>query len=264
MSNLVKLSIVLFFALVQFSFSQSTERQTDIIDYNTVSSVWFSFEPSESYEVLGSRFIINDKLSSKFYPSVPSFLQREGLSKNSFGVKASWDRFSNNFLDIIPQNIPSSKGVPTEFSMWLWGNDTNVEVVAIFTRPDGLSYSAPLGKLNFKGWKKKTVKLPAHIFKEGDPRNPSRNYSFDRFRVFLGYDEPVNDLFFFFDNFVLTESVSHSRYDGYDLERIISQEIEDEQGGQASNGTSGSSSSQANSDSDEESANEDSEETSGN
>ncbi len=203
-----------------------------------ISEVWFKFEPGEDFNLGGSDFLLKDDLTSKYYPNVSAFLAREKKSENSFGVRASWDRLSSNYLDIIPVNAPELRGVPISLSVWLWGNDSNIEVVALFTRGDGLTYAASFGTLNFKGWRKKSLELPNYVFRDNvSNREPLKKYKFDRFRIFVSPSQAVNDLFFFFDEFTVNQTVAHGSYDGFELEKVISDEIEGTSSG--SNGSGG-------------------------
>ena len=192
-----------------------------------VDDVWFKFEPGESYNVAGSEYLIKDSITSKYYPNVSAFLTREKKSENSFGVRASWDRLGNNYLDVVPANIPQLKGVPVSLSVWLWGNNSDIEVTALFTRGDGITYTASFGDLRFKGWRKRSLVLPDRVFKDNAfNKDPLMKYKFDRFRIFLNHREPVNNLFFFFDEFTINQAVDHGSYDGFELEKVISDEVE--------------------------------------
>ncbi len=224
----VKLILVVFIFSITSIFSQN-QNSSENLDYDIITRDWFQFEPDENYSLEGSTFIIADNLKSSFYPNVPLFLNNEKKSENSLGIRASWDRISgDNYIDIIPESTPEINGNPNRISIWIWGNKTDAEFTAIFTRGDGASYVASLGVLDYKGWEKKITDLPSHIFRGDFNEDPNKIYKFDRFRIFLNHKKSkVNNLYFFIDQFTLSEEMTFINYDGFEIEKIIRKEIEE-------------------------------------
>lgn len=205
------------------------------INYNndfsqTEIANWFEFEPGEEFVLEGSTFFMKEASTVKLYPTVANFFSFFENSKNSLGVKLSWDRVGSHYADIIPKKILENPHLyPVDnlesLSLWVWSAGNNHELAVIFLREDGYAYSLKLTKLNFHGWKKIKVNVPLVLkSKVNSAVEAGEKYYFDRFRIYTSAKDKVGEVYVFLDKMIVVEELYRRLYDGLGVEEIIRKE----------------------------------------
>ena len=224
MKKIVSFSLIGIFLIYTIAFSSLISK---VISSYTKTVTWYDFEPGDEFTTKGSQYTINSTVKMKYYQNTSAFLSQNKLSSNSLGVRFSWNRKANNYMDIIPAKKQEFEGAPTEVSLWVWGGNYMHELALLFARGDGYTRSLSVGSLDFYGWKKRKVLIPSDIKNTIANIEKRRRFFFDKFRIYGNPMERVTDIYVFMDKMVGQESLALRNYDGYDLEEVIKKEVND-------------------------------------
>ena len=211
----------LFIGLYSFSYKESRAVQQLLIPFE-----------SESFEVISEGTVVK---AHKFYPNISSIIKERDIdSKNSLGVKISWDnKTRSKYFDIVPQEEYSLKKVVTSFNILVWSGNYKGSTLCFLLESDkGDEYLVEIGDLGFYGWKELTTDI-SEIITRGDGRySPAaviKRAKLKAFRIYVNPAEKKEVVHVFLDNLnYFYKPLRRVAYDGVDIEDVFLRENQEE------------------------------------
>lgn len=187
-----------------------------------------SFDPDDKtkeWTARGSEFIVDEFPKVAYVEERPKQLALtsvNGKTYNALGVRAQFKKKGYNTIEIYPGNAEGYdpivvNGVCTEIDIWVWGAGYNYELAVCVRDFNGISYTLPMGKLNFIGWKNLKVKVPSYIRQETAQIPANRYLEIVKFVVTTTPKERVDDFFIYFDEMTVSTDLKYVAFDGDNL-----------------------------------------------
>lgn len=201
-----------------------------------VSILWFNFEEDNQFDIVGSKFLNEEKTATKTYEQVPEGLgDSRSESTRSLGIRTAFNRKGYNWLDIIPrdgaegpENQGNFPGLVRSMDLWVWGGSFLYNMELVLQDYKGYEHNLPMGNLDYFGWANKNTAISPTI-PQDEPYAPRRKgLIFRKFRVYSTPEERVDRFHIFIDYFKIVTDAYRDQYDGYELEKIIAQEEGDD------------------------------------
>ena len=137
--------------------------------------------------------------------------------KYAYEVKCFFFNPGLDFLDIEP-SIERQKealpGQPRLIALWVYGYNKRHTLHAVFSNSSNHKVSVPMGRLDFFGWERIEVQVPA-IIQKRNPKNANRfDFTFHGFRVKSQRNEEPGMFLFTFDAVMILSDKGAEEYPG--------------------------------------------------
>jgi hypothetical protein len=219
--------IAFFSTLVAYNSSMKKKMS------HIVTEIWYNFEGDEAeFQFEMSSFGVKDKSGVRRYPHVPNGLgDSKNTSEESLGISASFERKGYNWIDIFPDPGKAKGKFPGQVKsvdMWVWGGNFLYRLEIILQDFRGYIYALPMGDLQYFGWRNKNISIPGSI-PQDEPYAPrTKGLRFKKFRIYSTPGERVDRFHCFFDYFKIVTDSYKEQYDGWELEKVIQNEVEND------------------------------------
>ena len=203
-----------------------------------VSKIWFNFEGDAeegNFDIKYSKFgVTNEKKILKegiYFEETPHGLGYSGGdSKKSMLIKGAFTRKGYNYIDVIPQKPQAPfPGSMRSFDMWVWGGNFNYILEAHLESYRGFLYRLPMGNLRYYGWRNLTLRIPNTIRRDEQYAPRKKALTFRKFRLYASPQERTDRFHTFFDYAKIVTDMYQEQYDGWELEKLIAEDIDNQQ-----------------------------------
>jgi hypothetical protein len=198
---------------------------------NIVTIPWFNFENASEFTYEVSKFVkITNGVTNvtlKTYQSTPSGLGAlANQTTNSLGISAAFIRKGFNWVDVKPATEQRPfDGLVKSLDMWVWGGNFNYNLEVHLHDYNDYQYVLSFGSLQFYGWQNLSVEIPNSIPQTENYAPRTRGLTFDKFRIYTAPSERFDRFNVFFDYFKIVTDTFRDYYDGYEVEKVIANEI---------------------------------------
>lgn len=183
-----------------------------------------------SWGLMASRFTSTvDNVSfprSTFVAAWPRALfgdNRDGATRQSFGINGRFDRQGHNWVDIYPQDADGNPfeipmpGRVRNMDLWVWGSNLQYSMEAYVRDSTGIVHRIPLGSLAFGGWRNLSANIPGSISQDNRVLPAHAQLNFVKFRMWTAPNERVDNFFVYFNRFQILTDVFETFFDGDEL-----------------------------------------------
>jgi hypothetical protein len=252
-SGLVIMSLILFFLLAGFGFSDevTANLQSFIIETFDNPNAPDSDEghadprnwPSEhQWMIRGSKFssVIKSDNGDDVYPKLgfvhswPENLYRkepEDKTLRILGVHAKFDRMGYNWIEIYPSTMGKDKdgndrqepreillpGRVKNLDLWVWGSNFDYYLEVHLMDYRGISHVLPLGSIKYKGWRNLSVNIPSYIPQSVVYAPALKGLKFVKFVLWTKPTEKVDDFYVYLDEVKVFSDMFENLWDGEGL-----------------------------------------------
>jgi hypothetical protein len=116
------------------------------------------------------------------------------------GVKAAFYKRGVTSFAVLPSRPMPVEGICKTVSVWVIGRNTEHMLKLIIKDQFGQTAEVTMGKLNFTGWKKMTVAIPAHIVQKDYHYANKMGIEISGFRVDVNPEEAYGTYYIYFDD----------------------------------------------------------------
>lgn len=232
------LSMVLMISILYTGtiYSQGYKKKMQ----NIVSILWYNFEKDTDYvnpvtkqaepkfTFVGSHYLLKEKSEIFYVDNSPVGLgEKQSESQKSLGLKCNWERKGYNWVDLIPEESQGKlPGFVKSMDIWVWGANYNYDMQVFLEDYKGYIHDLDLGSLRYYGWRNLNTTIPNGIPQSEHYVPRTKGLRFKKFRINTTPGERVVNFHIFLDYFKFVTDSYKQQYDGWELEKMITERSE--------------------------------------
>ena len=152
----------------------------------------------------------NEKLLILEYAAKDASFERSLFIHTSFNIPGQ------NF-HLIPHKALILKGQLIRASVWIHSNNTMNSLSLLFNNASGKDVEVNLGRLNWNGWKRIDVQLPASLYRRGKNYATRYRHSFTGFLIRSPTGRDTQNATLMIDNLLVMSDIKELSYPGNEI-----------------------------------------------